>query len=233
MTIPTVRPVKPAPRRGDPEDVFESQAAEHLGSLVGFSEDIGAALPWMQQCVTETDQRAGDAQTSAEAAATSQGAAAEHAASASASVVVAGSHAGASAGSAAAAAADRSAVNQALLDLGGLPVYYGTHADALAASVSLPAGTPIVIGADERYGNRRTLNRAAYGGGDSLSLDFTTGIYQVDDLVEFIGYVTPQMVDVPASAAAFGFLGAFAADANYLYVGIGTNSWKRIALGSF
>ncbi len=233
MSIPTLRPVKPAPRRGDPENVFESQAAEHLGSLVGFSEDMNAVLPWMQERMTSTDQRAAAAQASSTAAAASESAAAESAVSAAASVASAGTQATAASDSAAASAADRAAINQALQDLGGLPVYYGTHADALAASVTLPAGTPIVIGADERWGNRRTLNRVAYGGGDSLSLDFTTGIYQVDDMVEFIGYVTPQMIDVPASATAFGFAGAFAVDANYLYVGIGTNSWKRIALGSF
>ena len=128
---------------------------------------------------------------------------------------------------------DRLAVNQAFQDAGGLQVYFGTHSDAKTSAVTLPAGTPIVIGRDERYNNRRTLNRVSYAGGDSLSLDFTSNIYQVDDMVEFVGYISPQLIDVPTTSSSFGFLGAFAVDTNYLYVGVGTNSWKRITLEAF
>ncbi len=71
MSIPTLRPVKPAPRRGDPENVFESQAAEHLGSLVGFSEDMSTVLPWMQERMTSAATSATGASASAASATSS------------------------------------------------------------------------------------------------------------------------------------------------------------------
>lgn len=224
---PTLTPApSPAPTRFDPANFRERADAYHTWLVPHVNTQLPAMLAWIKGAADTTEASVDSAVASAAAALQSQLQASASASSASASASSATT-------SAAGASADRQAINQALLDTEGLPVYFGTHADALAASVTLPVGTPIVIGSDVRYGNRRTLNRVAYGGGDSLSLDFVNGIYQVDDMVEFIGYVTPQLVDVPATATSFGFAGAFAVDSSYLYVGTGTNTWKRIALGSF
>lgn len=132
------------------------------------------------------------------------------------------------------AAARADAINVALQGLSPyVPAWAPTFADAQALAVTLPEGTPIIIGADERHAGRRTLNRAAHAGGDSLSLDFTTGSYAVEEIVEFLSYITLQLVDIPASSTAPGFPGAVALDATHFYVATGTDSWKRLPLETF
>jgi hypothetical protein len=42
-----------------------------------------------------------------------------------------------------------------------------------------------------------------------------------------------QLSPVPASSSAPGAPGQVAADASYLYVCVGVNVWRRVALGSF
>ena len=45
--------------------------------------------------------------------------------------------------------------------------------------------------------------------------------------------VAPQIATVPATATASGQAGSLAFDANFLYVCVANNSWKRVALTSF
>lgn len=45
--------------------------------------------------------------------------------------------------------------------------------------------------------------------------------------------LSPVSTSAPASSAATGTAGQIATDSNFLYVCIGTNSWKRIALSAF
>lgn len=43
----------------------------------------------------------------------------------------------------------------------------------------------------------------------------------------------PILVSAPASASATGVAGQFAYDADYIYVAVGTNQWKRAALSTW
>jgi hypothetical protein len=43
----------------------------------------------------------------------------------------------------------------------------------------------------------------------------------------------PQITDIPATSTAKAQPGEMAFDANYLYVAVGVNIWKRIALSSW
>ena len=260
MAAPQISPLPPPPSPADSPSTFTERADDFLGALPQFQAQANAQAAHTDERAAEADQSATAAADSATAAASSAAQAGNHSAKASQwaaaaedEQVEAGQYsarhhaakaqasAGAAASSAAAAsmgreatAADHAAVNQALLDLSGaLPVYAATHADAKLLAFGLASGTPIIIGADERYSGRRTLNRANAAGGASLVLDFVNGIYQREDLVEFVGYVQMQLLDVPATSAAPGFFGAFAADSNYLYVATGANTWKRVALEAF
>lgn len=43
----------------------------------------------------------------------------------------------------------------------------------------------------------------------------------------------PRVAPVPASATAAGTAGSIAIGSDYLYICIGANSWKRVALSAF
>lgn len=233
MTAPQISTLPTPPSRADSPATFTQRADALLGALPTFVTQANAQATHTDERATLADQKATEAANSAAAAANSETAAAasqQDATQSRNSAAISAAYAGTQAGLAAAQAA---AVNQALQDVGIPSVYAGTHADAKRLVVGLSADTLIIIGADERYSGRRTLNRANAAGGESLVLDFAAGVYQVEDLVEFVGYVPMQLVEVPATSAAPGFVGAFAVDASYFYVATGVNTWKRIALGAF
>lgn len=43
----------------------------------------------------------------------------------------------------------------------------------------------------------------------------------------------PALASVPASATATGTIGQISFDANYLYVCVATNTWKRVAIATW
>lgn len=43
----------------------------------------------------------------------------------------------------------------------------------------------------------------------------------------------PQIGAIPANSSAAGNAGALAFDANFLYICVAANQWRRVALGSF
>lgn len=234
MAVPQISALPTPPSRAESPSTFTQRADALLSALPAFVSQANDQAGFVDGRATLADQKASAASSSAAAAAASQSAAAASETAAAQSRDSALQSASAAKASASAAAADRAAVNQAVTDANQFsPAYFGTHADAKAAVLQLKVGTPIVIGADERYGGRRTNNRANAAGAESLVLDFANGVYQSEDLVQFVSYVQMQVLPVPASSTAFGFFGAFAVDANYLYVATGDNTWKRVALGAF
>lgn len=234
MAAPQVSALPTAPSRSDSPSTFTKRADALLGSLSTFVDQVNAQATFTDQRAAAADSSATAAASSATAAASSKTAAATSETNADSSAASAGQSASSAYASASSASADRAAVNQAVADANEFsPAYFGTHDDAKAGVARLAAGTAIVIGADKRYGGRRTNNRANAAGAESLVLDFANGIYQSEDLVQFVSYAQMQMLSAPATSAAFGFLGAFAVDANYLYVATGDNAWKRLALGAF
>ena len=44
---------------------------------------------------------------------------------------------------------------------------------------------------------------------------------------------SPVQTDIPATSASTGVTGEIRADANFLYICIATNTWKRVALNAF
>lgn len=72
---------------------------------------------------------------------------------------------------------------------------------------------------------------AAVGGSSSTSW---TDITATPTTLAGFG-ITDAMnrVSVPASASATGSLGQFASDATFLYICVGTNSWRRISTTTF
>lgn len=45
--------------------------------------------------------------------------------------------------------------------------------------------------------------------------------------------ISPVTANVPATSVSVGVFGQIATDGTWLYVAVGTNSWKRIALAAF
>lgn len=100
----------------------------------------------------------------------------------------------------------------------------------------LEDGDFVQVDFDENFANRRT--RYKYSGADyiSLSLNFDAKTYSSGvstATLAFDTYVDPQVVAVPATATSTGRLGEIAVDADFLYVAVSANSWKRIALTAF
>lgn len=112
------------------------------------------------------------------------------------------------------------------------PTYEEARNAYIEQTKPIVLGDVILVLRDSRFGNVRTYNRAD----DilpAISFDFANNAYNTSDALQFLSYAGLNLVDVPATSTSFGFLGAFAIDANFLYVGIGNNSWKRISLGAF
>tara|TARA_Y100000004_G_scaffold161202_1_gene189139 strand:- start:8818 stop:11625 length:2808 start_codon:yes stop_codon:yes gene_type:complete len=59
-----------------------------------------------------------------------------------------------------------------------------------------------------------------------------TGLATVEQL-QILNILKIPFGNVPASSSAVGFAGHIGLDANHLYICVGTNSWKRIALSTF
>jgi hypothetical protein len=59
-----------------------------------------------------------------------------------------------------------------------------------------------------------------------------TGLATVEQL-QILNVLKIPFGNVPASSTSVGFAGHIGLDANHLYICIGTNSWKRIALSTF
>lgn len=128
-----------------------------------------------------------------------------------------------------AVSSDRSAVNAALAGASAMTVSYAsTYSDAQVWYPSLADGAIVYIVADERYTPARsTFNRVNKDANGSLSLDFTTAVYQSDEILTVQSFARPQVLDVPANSAAPGFLGAVAMSGDDFYFHNGT-AWRRV-----
>lgn len=119
---------------------------------------------------------------------------------------------------------------EALAELSGATVC-ATHADAVAALSTLADGAVVRVVEDETQGGRSSWYRVLLGEGASLELDFVAGEYGQGGLVFMHSQL--KLVAVPATSTSPGAAGSLAIDAGYLYVAVGTNTWKRAALSAF
>lgn len=55
----------------------------------------------------------------------------------------------------------------------------------------------------------------------------------IDSLDTRLTVVETRFVSVPSTATSSGTAGQMAKDANYLYICIATNTWKRVALSTW
>lgn len=135
---------------------------------------------------------------------------------------------------AASSAAASRIVAEDAAELAGLVAFFPTRADAAAAIWDIPAGQIVRVLADETRSGRSTWYRSNSHAGESLVLDFATGQYSVsEDPLTFIKSDDLRLVTVPAAATSNGLVGELAIDATHLYVAVGTNTWRRVALSTF
>lgn len=140
----------------------------------------------------------------------------------------------AAAEAAASSAAASRIIAEDAAELAGLVAFYPTRAAAAAAIWDIPAGQIVRVLADETRSGRSTWYRSNSHAGESLVLDFATGQYSVsEDPLTFIKSDDMRLVTVPAAATSNGLVGELAIDATHLYVAVGTNTWRRVALSTF
>ncbi len=114
----------------------------------------------------------------------------------------------------------------------------------LDAPTTLMSGTTYYIETVHSVNQRRT--RGNYGSGGaydatyfSVLADVPTAVLRLDlkralevaGIVEWVN--APRWVSVPASAGADGVAGDVAYDSDYLYVCVATDTWKRVAIGTW
>ncbi|WP_417777086.1 hypothetical protein [Stutzerimonas xanthomarina] len=140
----------------------------------------------------------------------------------------------AAAEAAAASAAASRIVAEDAAELAGLVAFFPTRADAAAAIWDIPAGQVVRVLADETRSGRSTWYRSNSHAGAALVLDFVTGEYAVsEDPLTFIKSDDLRLVTVPAAATSNGLVGELAIDSTHLYVAVGINTWRRVALSTF
>jgi len=100
----------------------------------------------------------------------------------------------------------------------------GTTANDHTGDSVRVAGTKMNANINELY--------TALGNGTVLSVASVAKTGSYNNLID-IPPTAPALVAAPLSATATGSVGQVALDANYFYVCVNTNTWKRIALSTW
>lgn len=110
---------------------------------------------------------------------------------------------------------------------------FANYADMVAAT--LANNEVVYVAQDETQGGIKTIYKFRSIGaiGGELTLNFATGVYELYYRYNLIAYQTPQLLPIPQNSNSFAFLGAYAVDTNFLYLGVGTNAWRRVPLSTF
>lgn len=98
----------------------------------------------------------------------------------------------------------------------------------LAGDVSV--GDVVLILNDSRYQGFSTINVVSES---ALEFDFGANEFQANGTFEFGSFFGLHQVLPPATSADDAVQGSFAFDANFFYIAVGQNDWRRITLETF
>lgn len=113
---------------------------------------------------------------------------------------------------------------------------FSTYDAAFRGATALTDGGYVKVLVDETKNGQQSIYQIDLPGNITLDIDFTTQTAQIGsinlDLV-FVAKPVLNYVGVPLTSTSTALAGDIAIDTDFLYVAVGINQWKRIALGAF
>ena len=113
---------------------------------------------------------------------------------------------------------------------------FSTYDAAFRGATALTDGGYVKVLVDETKNGQQSIYQIDLPGNVTLDFDFDANAYKLGNInldLVFVAKPVLNYVGVPLTSTSTALAGDIAIDTNFLYVAVGINQWKRIALGAF